>query len=162
MFKNPHKYDFAALVLRLGLAVIFLLDGWVKVAQRGGGGWDLAMPRTDQLIIAWGEVFGGIALVLGFLTRLSAAWLGFLMVAAIALVSGKQELVQVQALVLAGSGVARIIGFEYLLNFALAMMCLALIIQGGGQFALDACLVRWMKKVVPFASPTKESALSGV
>jgi putative oxidoreductase len=162
MFKNPHKNDFAALVLRLGLAAIFLLDGYFKVAQHGGATWHPALPHEDQLLVAWGEVFGGIALVLGFWTRLSAAGLGIIMVAAVALVSGGQELVHIRPYLLNGAGVAQITGFEYLLNFALAMMCLALVIQGGGQFALDYCLVRGVKRIGLFIRPAKRCTLSGV
>jgi uncharacterized membrane protein YphA (DoxX/SURF4 family) len=162
-WQNPHKHDFAALVLRLGLAGIFLLDGFLKVQYQGGAAWHPIINDTDQQIVAWGEILGGIALVLGIVTRLSAAGLGFLMLVAIYLVSGSQELYYTQAYVIARHSVARISGFEYLLNCALALMCLALVIQGGGKFALDYCIVQFLKKKLPALPVSQDkSILAGV
>jgi putative oxidoreductase len=161
-WKNPHKHDFAALVLRLGLAAVFLLDGFLKVQYQNGAGWHPIFNPTDQLLVAWGEIIGGIALVLGFLTRLSAFGLGFLMLAAVYVISGSQELYYTQAYVVGGHSVARVSGFEYLLNCALALMCLALVIQGGGKFAVDSCLVGLLKKkFLPSLVPAGRSVPAG-
>jgi uncharacterized membrane protein YphA (DoxX/SURF4 family) len=161
-WKNPHKHDYAALVLRLGLAAIFLLDGYLKVQYQGGAGWHPIFNSTDQLVIAWGEIIGGIALVFGVLTRLSAAGLGFLMLAAAYLVFGSQEFIRAQMYMVGGRSVSQITGFEYLLNCALAFMCLALVIQGGGKFAIDYCLVGFLKKkVLPSVVPAGKSVPAG-
>jgi uncharacterized membrane protein YphA (DoxX/SURF4 family) len=77
-----------------------------------------------QLLVAWGELIGGLALLLGLLTRAAAAGLLIIQLGAIWTVTGVQ-----------GFSVARGGGYEY--NLCLLAMCLALILYGGGKMAID-------------------------
>jgi uncharacterized membrane protein YphA (DoxX/SURF4 family) len=77
-----------------------------------------------QYAVAWGELVGGIALLVGILTRLAALGLIVIQVGAVWTVTG-----------LHGFSVTRGGGYEY--NLALIAMCLALVIMGGGTWAVD-------------------------
>jgi uncharacterized membrane protein YphA (DoxX/SURF4 family) len=77
-----------------------------------------------QYAVAWGELLGGVALLLGLLTRLAALGLIVIQVGAIWTVTGMH-----------GFSVERGGGYEY--NIALIAMCLALVIMGGGTLAVD-------------------------
>ena len=78
------------LLLRLSLAAIFIFHGLNLVGgQENGWGanWMKAAeapPAPVQLAVAWGELVGGIALALGFLTRLAALGIIAIMAGAIA------------------------------------------------------------------------------
>jgi putative oxidoreductase len=133
------KADVAALVLRLALAVIFLYHGSAKVfapeanwgsawAERAWGGEAGEVPASlhvpaVQLAVAWGELLGGAALLLGCLARLAALGLILIQLGAVYLVT-------------LGRGFSvREGGYEY--NLALIAMCLAVLVLGGGACAVD-------------------------
>src|SRR5262249_7199983 len=71
-----------------------------------------------QLIVAWGEFAGGVALLLGFLTRLAALGEFVIQVGAIYVVTW------VRGFSFAAGG-----GYEY--NVVLLASCLALVLAGG-------------------------------
>jgi uncharacterized membrane protein YphA (DoxX/SURF4 family) len=77
-----------------------------------------------QYAVAWGELLGGVALLVGLLTRVAALGLIVIQVGAIWTVTGMQ-----------GFRVAQGGGYEY--NLALIAMCLALVVMGGGTCAVD-------------------------
>ncbi len=77
-----------------------------------------------QYAVAWGELLGGIALLFGFLTRLAALGLIVIQVGAIWTVTAAK------GFSFAGGG-----GYEF--NLALLAMCLALVVMGGGTWAVD-------------------------
>lgn len=69
---------FAPLILRLALGVILIHHGWPKLfgpqpGLKGFSGWlgsvGFPVPMFWAAIVALLEVFGGIALILGFATR---------------------------------------------------------------------------------------------
>jgi putative oxidoreductase len=116
------------LLLRLTLATIFIFHGMHKVDPDNdwGAQWQKgadAPPTPVQLAVAWGELIGGIALILGLLTRLAALGIIALMVGAIATVHWPH-----------GFGLQQG-GFEY--NFAIIMMCICLVLSGPGPLAID-------------------------
>lgn len=76
-----------------------------------------------QIAVAWGELAGGVAILLGLLTRWAALGLMIIQIGAIYMLTGARGFT--------GTGG----GYEY--NFALLAMCLALVIAGGGFFSLD-------------------------
>jgi uncharacterized membrane protein YphA (DoxX/SURF4 family) len=80
-----------------------------------------------QIAVAWGELLGGAALLLGLLTRLAAVGLLIIQVGAILTVTAAR-----------GFSFAAGGGFEY--NIALIAMCLALILTGGGCCSVDRVL----------------------
>jgi len=81
-----------------------------------------------QVAVAWGELLGGIALVLGLFTRLSALGALIIQAGAIATVTWAR-----------GFAGAQGGGYEY--NLALIAICLALVISGGGRLSVDRLLL---------------------
>lgn len=77
-----------------------------------------------QLVVAWGELLGGIAIFLGILTRLAALGEIAIQIGAVATVTWGH-----------GFSFAHGGGYEY--NFALIAMCLALAILGPGPLAVQ-------------------------
>ena len=78
MFTQFCKNALVPLLLRLALAAIFIFHGLALVGgpdHQWGAAWNRsaeAPPAPAQLTVAWGELIGGIALAVGFLTRLAA------------------------------------------------------------------------------------------
>lgn len=122
-------------LLRLGLAVIFIFHGLLKVnaGTDWGTHWDPAgqLSVSVQLLVAYGELLGGVAIALGFLTRLAAVGIAALMVGAIYQVHGQHGF-------LLSTDQPGMLGYEY--NFALIVLCLTLMIVGGGVLSLDRLL----------------------
>ena len=72
----------ASLLLRLGLAIIFLSHGGLKIAF-GSTHWSSEpLPPAMQAAVAWGEVAVGFACLLGLLTRLACLGIIVIMVGA--------------------------------------------------------------------------------
>jgi uncharacterized membrane protein YphA (DoxX/SURF4 family) len=82
----------------------------------------LALKGT-QLVIAWGEIVGGVLILVGFLTRLASAAMVIIQVGAIATITWHKSFSFAEG------------GFEH--NIALIAMCLALICLGSGAYAVD-------------------------
>jgi uncharacterized membrane protein YphA (DoxX/SURF4 family) len=80
-----------------------------------------------QFLVAWGELVGGVAMLLGFLTRWAALGLVIIQIGAIATVTYAR-----------GFSAAGGAGYEY--NLALVGMCLALLLTGGGRPSVDRLL----------------------
>jgi uncharacterized membrane protein YphA (DoxX/SURF4 family) len=83
--------------------------------------------HLSQFAVAWGELIGGAALVLGFLTRLAALGLIAIQAGAVATVTWAR-----------GFSFELGAGYEY--NLALMAMCLCLVLVGGGPLALSHLL----------------------
>ena len=84
--------DFGLLIMRIGLGLMMIVHGWPKLSagaekwEKLGGamthiGVDVA-PQFWGFMASMTEVFGGLFLILGFLTRLSSAMLTFVMLVA--------------------------------------------------------------------------------
>ena len=127
--------DVAVLILRLVLGVTFLahggqkLFGWLDgpgldgtVAFMGGMG----VPAPLAYLAAFTEFFGGLAVLVGLLTRLAALGLAVTMAVAIVKVH------------LANGFFASAQGFEFPL--ALLAIALALVAYGAGRYSLDSLL----------------------
>ena len=118
---------YAGLLLRLGLGVIFTYHGYSKVfgaETAWGTAWNAhGMATWMQVIVAWGEFLGGIAFLVGFLTCWAALGIIIIMSGAIAMVHFKNGFNMMNG------------GFEY--NYALIMMCLALMASGPGPLSLS-------------------------
>lgn len=143
MFAAQNRINLVALILRVGLAVIFLYHGLDKIINGTvGTTWvgqmyehrpeqvpaSLTFTGT-QLAVAWGEFLGGIALLIGLLTRLAAVGLIIIQVGAVCLVTAPR-----------GFSFDKGGGYEY--NLALLAMCLALVILGAGVWSVDEMLAR--------------------
>ena len=128
MFDTLMKNTVAPLILRACLAAVFIFHGSQKVQEGGGANWDKQWPEDQRLAmpvqaaVAWGELLGGIAMALGFLTRVAAVGIAALMAGAIATVHGSH-------------GFALPAGYEY--NFVLIGICAVLLLTGPGNLAVD-------------------------
>lgn len=129
MFSVLCKNTVVPILLRLGLAAIFIFHGLQMVSGEGtewGARWNKhegAPAAPVQLAVAWGELIGGIALAVGFLTRLAAIGIIAIMVGAIATVHWPNGFDLLKG------------GYEY--NFAIIIMCLCLVLGGPGPLAVD-------------------------
>jgi putative oxidoreductase len=143
------RISLAGLLLRLGLGAIFIFHAWVKIDfHRGELGVDWALqdrqfartlipvPLTYpwmQFAVAWGELLGGIALVLGLFTRIAALGMIVIQVGAIWMATSAR-----------GFLFDKTGGWEH--NFVLLAGCLTVFILGGGAVAFDHLAVRARKK----------------
>ena len=78
----------APLFARITVGYVFLLSGWGKLhnlAQVTDNfiGWGIPYPRVLTPFVSGVEFFGGLFLLLGFMTRISAGALGVVMIVAI-------------------------------------------------------------------------------
>ena len=139
--------DLALLMVRVGLAWVFLYNGGAKLfGWFGGGGLhqstqffaNVAHLHPAGLFSAMAgtiEFFGAIAVGIGFLGRLAALALAGDMVVAMATVTW-------------GNGIAsNAPGQGYALNIALLTMAIGVALMGTGRFSLDQVLRRfWLSR----------------
>jgi len=127
----------SALPLRLTAGLIFVAHGAQKLfgafggyGLEGTGQWMASIglePGYLMALMAGGaEFFGGLALILGLLTRPASAVLAITMIVAIFAVHAGNGLFMSNN------------GYEF--GLALAGMSLALFFTGGGRFSLDRAL----------------------
>jgi putative oxidoreductase len=124
MIEGVISRTFAPLLLRAALAAVFIYHGLDKVSPDKGYGtsWHPDLPMALQVLVAWGELLGGVAVALGILTRYAAIGLIIIMIGAIVTVHGKHGF--------SGPG-----GYEY--NFVIILVAGALALSGPGTFSLD-------------------------
>lgn len=136
LFSSPtrRQIDSALTVLRLVLGVTFVLHGGQKLFVYGFDGvtgafgqMGIPAPGFFGPFVAFVEFFGGIAIVLGLLTRLAALGVGTTMAVAILAVHLKQ-------------GFFNPGGVEFPL--ALLASAIALVITGAGAHSVDAVLAK--------------------
>lgn len=126
---SPRHTGIGVTVLRIAVAAVFINHGYQKLFVFGIGGvtgaftsMHVPAPGIMGPLIGVLEFFGGIALLLGFLTRLVAIGYVCDMLGAILLVQLKN-------------------GFSHFeLEFLLLGSSLALAIAGAGRFSVDAAI----------------------
>jgi putative oxidoreductase len=124
----------APLIARITVGWVFMWSGWGKLnnlpqVTENFVSWGIPFPQVFTPFVSGVEFFGGIFLLLGFLTRISAGALGVTMIVAIK--SAKWATVD---------SLETLLGFdetEYLALF------LWLAIAGPGRASLDHVLTRW-------------------
>jgi len=140
---SPRQLDLGLVILRLAVATIFIRHGAQKLFVFGFAGvtdafthMGVPFPGLMGPLICLLEFFGGIALVIGLLTRLVA--LGFVcdMLGAILLVQLK-------------NGFSR-----YELEFLLLGSSLALALMGAGRFSVDSLIANRRDKGVRIDAAT--------
>jgi len=123
-------------LVRIVLGVIFFMHGSQKVmGWFGGQGLSATvqmmsanLPVVLVYLVAFGEFLGGIALIVGFLSRFAAAGIGVIMIGAVITVHAKNGFfLQNQ-------------GYEY--NLALIAMALAVVLGGAGCISIDGFFCR--------------------
>jgi putative oxidoreductase len=133
------------LVVRLALGVIFFAHGAQKVfGWFGGRGLSatiagfrqMNIPPAATVLEAFVECFGGLAVLVGFLTRPAALGLIGVMLVAIAKVHVAHGFFLNWSMT-PGKGH----GYEF--NLALIAMALAILIGGGGVLSIDRLIVAW-------------------
>lgn len=132
---SPRQLSLGLAALRLAVATIFITHGAQKLFVYGFAGvtgaftqMGVPFPGVTGPFIALLEFFGGIALAMGFLTRLTALAFAFNMLVAILLVQLKK-------------------GFSgYELEFLLLASSLVLFFTGAGKFSVDALLAGRQEK----------------
>lgn len=134
LFKS--HVQLASFLLRVGLAVIFIFRGYIMLSVEGGRAWTDDLPEGTQMVVAWGEMVCGCAMLVGLLSRLAAVGLIVIMVGAIVVQTGQFGLVYTEYLKTNPGRVPT--GAEY--NVAVIVMCLAILALGSGMVSLDYLL----------------------
>ena len=136
LFSSPtrRQIDAGLALLRIVLGATFIMHGGQKLFVYGFAGvtgafaqMGIPMPGLLGPFVAFVELFGGIAIVLGLLTRLAALGVGATMVVAILTVHLK-------------NGFFAPTGVEFPLS--LLASALTIVIAGAGAYSLDAAIER--------------------
>ena len=125
--------EWASLPLRIGLGAIFIAHGLQKVFGMFSGpgiqGFSKMLGNLGfapaifwAYLVAYIELIGGVFLILGILTRVTSGLLFIVMAVAVLKVH------------LEGGFFLSAGGFEY--SLFLALVCLSLIISGGGKLSI--------------------------
>jgi len=146
LFRSPssRQLSIGLAVLRVAVAAVFINHGRQKLFVYGFAGvtgaftqMGVPFPGVMGPLIGLLEFFGGIALAVGFLTRLLGVAFALDMLGAILLVQLKK-------------------GFSgYELEFLLLAASVALFLTGGGRFSVDAFLAGRDKPSVPEDRPAE-------
>ncbi len=137
----------SSLLLRITLGCVMFPHGAQKLlGWYGGGGFSgtmgffteqMGMPALIAFLIIIGESFGSVGLLVGFLTRFTAASLGIIMLGAIGLVHLPNGFFMNWFGQQAGEG------YEY--HLLVIGICLALMITGAGRWSVDGAIAEKMK-----------------
>jgi putative oxidoreductase len=127
----------APLFARITVGWVFLWSGWGKLhnlaqVSENFAGWGIPHPQLLTPFVSGVEFFGGLFLLLGFMTRISAGALGVVMIVAIRAAKWAEV-----------DSLETLLGFdesEYLALF------LWLAIAGPGALSVDAWLQRWYER----------------
>jgi putative oxidoreductase len=140
-----HLTWLAPLFARITVGWVFLLSGWGKLNNlpqviENFAGWGIPSPHVLAPFVSGVEFFGGLFLLLGFLTRISGGALGITMIVAIR--SAKWADVD---------SLETLLGFD---EFEYLALFLWLAIAGPGVVSVDYWLERWYARV---SGATRES-----
>ncbi len=138
--------DWGALIARVFLGVVILPHGLQKLLGLFGGyGFSatveyfssIGIPGLIGVLIVMGESFGALFLILGLLSRISAAGIALIMLGAIVMIHSQFGFFMNWFGAQSGEG------FEYhLLALGLSLVVL---VRGGGKWALDSEITSKLK-----------------
>lgn len=128
-----HLTWLAPLFARVVVGWVFMLSGWGKLTHlpqvtENFIGWGIPFPHVLTPLVSGIEFFGGMLLLLGLLTRISAGALGVVMIVAVR--SAKWGDID---------SLETLLGFEEVAYLALFLW---LAIAGPGRVSLDRLLLR--------------------
>jgi putative oxidoreductase len=131
-----HRIDVSLLLLRIALGIVFVFHGGQKLfGWFGGPGMQgfvkympAHLPPVFAYLVAIGEFFGGLGLLVGLLTRIAALGPIASMTGAVLLVHMKNGFSMQHQ------------GFEY--PFTLLLVAIAVLVSGPGRYSLDAARMR--------------------
>ena len=137
---SPNHVSFGLAVLRVATGVVFLDHGYQKMFKMGIGGVTgffgqigVPLPSVMATLITVLEVFGAVAIIVGFLTRPLALAFALDMLGAIFLVQLKN-------------------GFsKFELEFLLLGAAVALVFTGAGRYSVDAMIAGRAEPDAPVA-----------
>jgi putative oxidoreductase len=89
--------DIGLFLLRLGLGVVFIVQGLQKLFDIGGttqflGSTGFPMPMVFTIVLLIIEILGGLAILVGAYTRVAAVSIAIVMVVAMLIVTGPQAI----------------------------------------------------------------------
>ena len=159
MFGNliKHPVDAAAIILRVGVAVVFGFHGYLKVMVGNQSSEQIVsgMSPSTMLAVGYAELVCAVLIAIGLFTRLAALALIVLQAVAITTVSGSL----MPAVVRSQAGKAEYLSIGAEFNLALIAMCLALIVLGGGHVSVDHVIAKRLaaRRTAPAARPVPAS-----
>ncbi len=121
--KIPHNPDVGLLLVRFGLAAVFIVHGLMKFQNMDmtiGFFSGLGLPAFMAYFVAAVETLGGIAMLIGYKARIAGYLLAIVMAVAIIMVKSSAGFVG---------------GFEFDLMLLLAALSIAL--SGSGRYAIE-------------------------
>ena len=137
----------AGLILRIGLGSVIVSHGAQKLlGWFGGFGFEgtmgfftqkMGLPWLVAFLVIIGESLGSLGLIVGFLTRFTAASFIVIMLGAIAMVHWPQ------GFFMNWFGQQQGEGFEY--HILVIAMSASLVLIGGGRWSLDGVIARWLE-----------------
>ncbi len=140
--------SWAGLVLRVGLGSVMFAHGAQKLlGWFGGNGFagtmgfftqNMGLPWLVAFLVIIGESLGSLGLLVGFLTRFTAASFIVIMLGAIPAVHWPH------GFFMNWFGQQQGEGFEY--HLLVIAMSAALVIIGGGKWAMDGVIARWLQE----------------
>jgi putative oxidoreductase len=134
---SKHLLWLAPLFARITVGWVFLLSGLGKLRNlpqvtENFVGWGIPFPHFFTPLTSGIEFFGGLFLLLGFLTRISAGALGVTMIVAIKAAKWGDV-----------DSLETLLGFD---EFEYLALFLWLAIAGPGTLSVDHWLMRWLEK----------------
>ena len=125
---NPVLYDVALLLLRVVSGAAFAFYGWGKIQHPlNWMGDESTYPGFFQALAAISEFCGGIAWILGFLTRLGAFGIGCTMIVA----------AHMHLIVMGDPFVSFTGGGSYDHALLFLVIAILLMVMGPGRFSID-------------------------
>lgn len=145
-----HLTWLAPLFARVTVGWVFLLSGWGKLhnlpqVTENFVGWGIPYPHLLTPLTSCIELFGGLFLLLGLLTRISAGALGVTMIVAIKAARWGEV-----------DSLETLLGFD---EFEYLALFLWLAIAGSGVVSLDYLIERWYDRNGGDRAPAAGSAV---
>lgn len=141
LFKQNH--DLAILFIRLAFGLVFFVFGWLHVAGLEGyinafaDRFNMPLPNITAPLVAWVELLGGLAAIVGIFTRYAGLLLAITMLVSTLAVRLPEGLAE-------GRDPLGLIG-HWDLDLLLFAIGMALMVVGPGKYALEQKI--WKREI---------------